>query len=116
MKAAKRAKAETPAARLAPIPPPKRTPGWWYALGGFAALFVLFEIYEPAIHAPFVFDDRYLPFFNAGRAGIRLRDWITGVRPALMLTYWINYEASGLEPYSYKVLNALFHFADRILL
>jgi tetratricopeptide (TPR) repeat protein len=67
------------------------------------------------MRGPFVFDDPYLPFLdpNAGRQSF-LR-WVAGVRPMLMVTYWLNYSASGTDPYPYKIVNVLFHFGSAVL-
>ena len=88
---------------------------WVYFVGAFLALFIAFEVYQPAIHGPFLFDDRYLPFLQPGFAEASLRSWLSGVRPLLMLTYWMNYQAVQTDPYWYHVLNVLFHVADAAL-
>ena len=88
---------------------------WWFAIGLIAALVVVFEVYGPTLHAPFVFDDRYLPFLGPGWDQRPLSDWIAGVRPLLMITYWANYQSSQLEPGSYHVVNVLFHFLNGVL-
>lgn len=89
---------------------------WYYVLAGLAALFVGFEIYAPAIRGPFLFDDRYLPFFLPDVAGAPLRSWLMGVRPLLMFTYWLNYQISPTEPYWYHVLNVFFHIGNALLI
>jgi tetratricopeptide (TPR) repeat protein len=88
----------------------------WHVLAGAAAvLAAVFAIYGPALNGPFVFDDRYLPFMNPNDADAPLRSWL-GVRPLLMFTYWVNYKISGLEPYSYHVVNAIFHALNSVLM
>ncbi len=84
-------------------------PWWAYAIGLFAALFLTLEIYQPALKAPFLFDDLYLPFMDPTFPAERWRAWITGVRPLLMFTYWLNYQSAGLNPLPYHVWNLLFH-------
>jgi tetratricopeptide (TPR) repeat protein len=92
-------------------------PQWWhYALGLFALLFLAFEIYQPAIRGPFLFDDRYLPFFLPGWADAPLSHWLKGVRPVLMLSYWANFQISQQDPYWYHVLNVLFHCGNAVLI
>src|SRR5207244_12549912 len=65
-------------------------------------------LYAPAMHAPFFFDDAALPFRN-GRQVEPLAAWVSGVRPFLMFTYWLNYILSGSDPYSYHALNLVIH-------
>lgn len=50
--------------------------------------------YSPALSGQFIFDDSELPFCKATRHA-PLPDWIssTGVRPLLMLSYWLNYHS-----------------------
>jgi tetratricopeptide (TPR) repeat protein len=73
-----------------------------------------FEIYGPALRGDFLFDDTYLPFFNPEIAKAPLRQWL-GVRPFLMLSYWINYQTAGLNPYPYHAVNIVFHALNSIL-
>jgi tetratricopeptide (TPR) repeat protein len=60
------------------------------------------------MHGPFLFDDNGLPFalpnFDAP-----LAHWLDGVRPLLMLTYWVNVKMSGSDTFSYHAVNLLFH-------
>lgn len=87
---------------------------WWYALGLLVPLILLFEVYQPAIRAPFLFDDRYLPFLVPAFAQQPLSSWVGVVRPLLMIGYWFNYQSSQLEPYSYHLVNILFHYANAV--
>lgn len=103
----------TTAVAAAPAAPGRKT--WLYLLGAFLAVFLAFEIYQPAIRGPFLYDDRYLPFFAPEFASAPLKNWIAGVRPALMLTYWANFQLVQLEPYWYHVVNVFFHAANAIL-
>ncbi len=75
----------------------------WVALG--AALVAVFWAYSPALNAPFLFDDSTLPGFHEP-----LRAWVSGVRPALMFTYWLNAQLSGEYSFSFHVVNVVFHF------
>lgn len=116
MKSSKRSKGSK-AAQTAVIEP-KRAPAsqWWiWALGFFVALFVVFEVYQPAIRGPFEFDDRYLPFFNNQYIDQPFRAWVSGMRPLLMASYWANFQINRTEPYWYHVINVLFHFANAVL-
>lgn len=84
-------------------------PAWWQpcALALLAAA-VVFWAYGPANHGPFLFDDNTLPFalpgFNAPFA-----DWVHGLRPLLMASYWGNARLSGDDTYSYHLVNVLIH-------
>jgi tetratricopeptide (TPR) repeat protein len=87
---------------------------WPYIVAAFLLVFIAFEIYQPAIRGPFLFDDRYLPFFEQEFATAPLKSWLVGVRPALMLTYWINFQMVHTDPYWYHVVNVLFHAANAV--
>jgi tetratricopeptide (TPR) repeat protein len=87
----------------------ERSPGRWpYWVAAAAAVLAAFFAYAPALHGGFLFDDAALPFalpeFHAPLIG-----WIRGVRPLLFFTYWLNAQLSGDNPYSYHVVNVLFH-------
>ncbi len=78
----------------------------WVVLG--AALVAVFWAYSPALNAPFLFDDSAMPFSWPGFHE-PLRSWLSGVRPALMLTYWLNVQISGEHSFSFHIVNVLFH-------
>jgi tetratricopeptide (TPR) repeat protein len=84
---------------------------WIWAAAIGAALAAVFWAYSPAVHGPFVFDDNFLPIAIANLATEPLANWMRGVRPVLMLTYWANARASGSDPWSYHVVNVLIHCA-----
>jgi tetratricopeptide (TPR) repeat protein len=93
-------------------PRPLRAP---YFIAAAAVIIVLFSIYAPSLHGPFLFDDNTLPFalpeFHAP-----LMTWLRGARPLLMLTYWVNDQISGSNTFSYHVFNLLIHgFAGAFL-
>ena len=73
-----------------------------------AATVVGSALYSPALHGGFVFDDDTLPF-RTGIHDASLGAWITGVRPFLMFSYWLNYGISGKDTYGYHVLNMVIH-------
>ncbi|MBZ5635712.1 MAG: tetratricopeptide repeat protein [Acidobacteriia bacterium] len=87
---------------------PKRA--WWPWAAALAGLFVVLEVYGPALSGAFVLDDRYLPFMDPNAAQTALRGWITGLRPLLYFSYWLNFQSSGVEPYAYHVTNVFLHF------
>ena len=89
---------------------------WPYALGVLLALGVAFEVYGPSLYGPFIFDDQYLPFSVPNFASDSWRAWMAGNRPVLMLSYWINFQFSGVQTFSYHAFNVTFHAADSVLL
>ncbi len=90
---------------------------WHMLLAVFGVILVLFEVYGPAIHGPFVFDDRYLPYGLPGFAErASMMEWLQGNRPLLMLTFWMNYRVFGPDPYSFHVVNLFLHFATSFLI
>ena len=90
----------------APVAVAEHSAPWWpYGIAAAAIVLVLWA-YGPAMHGPFLFDDAMLPF--AGLAA-SLRDWVGGVRPVLMITYWLNAQLSGEDTFSYHLLNLIFH-------
>ncbi len=88
---------------------------WWHgalcALGVFVC--VLF-VYSPALRGQFVFDDLHMPFADPDSYNFPLRTW-WGVRPLLMTTYWLNLQFFGREPFTYHLVNVLFHACAGIL-
>ncbi len=90
------------------------TPWWVYAIGFAAALAAVFAAYAPAMNGPFVLDDLYLPFMSPNFPHA-LRAWIGGLRPALMFTYWLNYQMSGTETGGYHAWNAILHWMDAVV-
>ncbi len=92
-----------------PRDPPSAFWPFWVGLG--AALCAAFIVYAPGLNGAFVFDDITLPFATPHRA---LRDWL-GVRPLLMISYWLNYQLSGQETFTYHATNVLLHTANAIL-
>jgi hypothetical protein len=74
------------------------------------ALLAGFLLYAPAFDGDFVFDDFNLPFQHSARAE-PLSAWLSGVRPVLMFTYWLNDRLWGAGPLSYHLVNFLIHTA-----
>jgi len=75
-----------------------------------AGLVVVLEVYGPALSGAFVLDDRYLPFMDPGAAQIPFRTWVTGLRPLLYFSYWLNFQSSGIDPESYHLTNVFLHY------
>lgn len=101
-----------------PCSPPLRsdailsTPLQLTVLGG--ALVVAFVLYWPALRAPFIFDDVGLPFARI-YPDQPLSAWISGVRPFLMFTYWLNRTLWGDAPLSYHAANVVIHALNTLL-
>ncbi|MGA7241143.1 MAG: hypothetical protein WBY44_36010 [Bryobacteraceae bacterium] len=64
----------------------------------------------------FIFDDLALPFCKPIRHAA-LSAWISnsGVRPVLMMSYWLNYKISADKPFSYHFVNLVIHFVNTAL-
>jgi tetratricopeptide (TPR) repeat protein len=103
------------AAGLEDRPEPRRRLRWWIVLAAaVVALALGFEIYGPSLSGEFLFDDEYLPFLMPDVQQAPLRAWL-GVRPVLMISYWLNYRQSELEPWSYHAVNVVFHALNAVL-
>lgn len=84
-------------------------PGWYW-LAGIAGLFLVYQIYGPALRGPFVLDDLYLPYSDPHAAAFKLRHWVRTLRPLLMLSFWMDYQVNGADPLMFHVTNVLLHF------
>src|SRR5215469_8366503 len=83
----------------------QRRPWWPYPAAAVAGLFFVFWAYGPAMRGPFLFDDNFaLPDGNAP-----VSSWIHGVRPLLMLSYWLNARSAGGDTYPFHVVNVVLH-------
>jgi tetratricopeptide (TPR) repeat protein len=90
-------------------------PAWLYVAGAaLVSLVAAFLVYAPALNGEFVFDDEYLPFLRLDAQNAPLRAWL-GIRPLLMVSYWVNYQQSGTEPLPYHVLNVILHALNAVL-
>jgi tetratricopeptide (TPR) repeat protein len=115
MKKSKRPRVTEAAGDQKQPPAPQEKFVWWPWAAVLGALFLAFEIYDPTLHGPFVLDDRNLPFFTPGFERQPLLAWLGNTRPVLMLTFWLNFQASGTEPYLYHVTNVFLHFLTAVL-
>lgn len=104
MKARKKAKAQPEAT--------SRQGAWYYLAAVLIVVWAAFEVYSPALHGPFVYDDFSLPYYNPLFHTQRLLNWIGSVRPLLMLSYWVNFQLSGRDPHWYHVFNVFFHLLN----
>ncbi|MCW5979459.1 MAG: tetratricopeptide repeat protein [Bryobacteraceae bacterium] len=92
-----------------------RRPSWPVWAGLAAAAFAALLAYAPAIAGPFVFDDRYLPFMHPAQQQAPLMNWLLGVRPTLMFSYWLNYRTDGVNPLWYHIANVLLHLGAALM-
>jgi protein O-mannosyl-transferase len=111
---AKTAPSRSSTATAAAEGPPGRVQWWHYAAALMLSSMTALWVYGPAIRGEFLFDDSYLPFLVPNIAEGPLRAWL-GVRPFLMISYWLNYQSSGLDPYPYHLVNVLLHAANGVL-
>jgi len=84
----------------------------WVWGGALLAAIAAFLVYSPALSGPFVFDDLYLPYSLPGMESQPLKAWVGLMRPMLAFSFWLNFQLSGREPFSYHVINVLLHLAN----
>ena len=112
----KSGKPKRSAAAVAVAPEPKKQQWWPYAAALAVLAFIVFDIYGPAMNGPFLLDDSYLPFLRPDVQHLPFRAWISGVRPMLMLSFWLNYHFSGnQDAFSYHLVNLILHLLNGIL-
>src|SRR5438067_11133719 len=92
---------------------PKQRPEFWlWSIGLLFGLFAAFQVYSPALHGPFLFDDSYLPMNVPAWANTTFLESFRGVRPLLMASYWINSHTTGSDTSPYHVWNVFLHFLN----
>ena len=102
------------AAAIAVAPPAERRL-WPYFAGLAAAIFVVFQIYWPAIRGPFLLDDSYLPYQIPGYSPA-LENWIHSGRPLLMFSYWLNFQHGNSDTFGYHLVNIVLHLCNGIFI
>src|ERR1700687_2548660 len=108
MKSSKAGKTK-PAAAAATAEAPRRKL-WPYAAGIAAAFIVVFQVYWSVLSGPFMLDDTYLPYMTSAYAAAPLKAWVSGLRPALMFSYWLNFQHAGNQgTFAYHMVNVLLH-------
>jgi len=75
-------------------------------------LIAAIQAYGPALHGPFVFDDLTLPYYNPTIDKAHFMSWIGGVRPLLMLSFWLNYQWAGNDTFTYHLFGLAFHLIN----
>src|SRR5579864_5633594 len=114
MSSSKAKKSKRPVAAAVAVAQPPQFRLWPYAAVFFVALFAVFEVYWPAIRGPFLLDDSYLPYMEPGYSPL-LANWIHGVRPLLMFSYWLNFQQAGNEDtFGYHLVNVFLHLFNSI--
>jgi protein O-mannosyl-transferase len=101
-------------------PPPRPEPvaagrPWWHYAVPAGLLFVLFQIYAPALRGPFLFDDLRL---NFTQPDVLLHPWtfyLTGNRPLLSVIFRLEAGTWGMNPFPYHFVNLLLHAANGAL-
>lgn len=88
---------------------------WLWVIGLLFGLFAAFQVYGPALHGPFVFDDFYLPMNVPAWMNGSFLDSFRGVRPLLMASYWINAHVAGGDTSQYHWWNVFIHFLNATL-
>ncbi len=112
---AKSPAAANPAASAKATVPAKTNFAWWPWAAGLAGLILAFLVYDPALNAGFVFDDRFLPFLDPNLS-TNVRLWVGNIRPLLMFSFWADYMlAGGANPYLFHATNIIFHFLTSVL-
>jgi protein O-mannosyl-transferase len=86
-----------------------------YVLSCAATIVVAFQIYAPALRGQFVFDDLFLAYTDPHAASLSLARWC-GLRPILGLSFWVNFQVAGLDPFIYHAVNVLLHSFSAMLL
>jgi protein O-mannosyl-transferase len=74
-----------------------------------------FCAYLPALRGSLLFDDRALPYGRPDAEALPWRPMLSGVRPLLQLTFWLEIQLWGKDPFGYHVLNLLFHVANSLM-
>jgi tetratricopeptide (TPR) repeat protein len=104
-----------PAKSKAPVAAPGAP--WRLYLGALlVAVVAVLEVYGPALHGPWFFDDTVLPYLQPAMVVAPFRSWIAGVRPVLMATFWLNFQQVGNDDtYPYHLVNVLLHLLNGVL-
>lgn len=90
-------------------------PWWAIAATALFLLFAAFEVYEPALNGPLIFDDPYLPYASPDFTNQPVSVVLKNQRPLLMLGFWLQVKAFGMNPYSLHLLNLIFHVVTSLL-
>ena len=115
-------KRQTPAA--AALAPARNKPAaaasdthWWMYLAALpVAAAVVLESTRPGVARPVVLRRYAASFLLPGMADAPFRAWVSGVRPILMASFWLNFQQVGSEDtYPYHLVNVLLHLVNGVL-
>src|SRR5436190_765620 len=82
--------------------------------GSFAVGFYFDDAYG-IVNNPSIKSLRNIPSFFTDPHAYWTEHTQVDVRPVLLITYAVNYAISGLQPWSYHVLNLILHFIAAVL-
>jgi protein O-mannosyl-transferase len=117
MKSNKGKKSKRPAVAVATVESQSNPLLWIYGVSVVIALIAAFEVYWPALHGPFLLDDRHLTYMLPDAAGTPLMGWLRQMRPLLMFTFWLNFQQSGAEStFGYHLVNLFLHLLNTVLI
>jgi tetratricopeptide (TPR) repeat protein len=111
----KKLKERKPDRKAAEAAKPRQPELWLWAIGLLVGLFAALQVYGPALHGPFLFDDSYLPMNVPGFARNPFPVWLRGTRPLLMASYFVNQRLAGTDTAQYHEWNVLIHFLNALL-
>src|SRR5438445_6273790 len=111
----KKVKERTPSRKEAEGIAKTRPEFWLWALGLIAGLFAVFQVYGPALHGLFLFDDSYLPMNVPMWAHGTFLNSMRGVRRLPMVSYWVNGSLAGTDTTQYHAWNIVIHFLNALL-
>jgi tetratricopeptide (TPR) repeat protein len=98
--------------------PPRKDRDLW-PLHVAALSLITIIVYANSLHGDFIFDDQQIVMQNPALMNVRtLGDAISlgaGWRQLLFFTYGLNYYWSGLDTFSYHVVNLFFHIENVLL-
>jgi protein O-mannosyl-transferase len=110
-------KSKRPAAAVATVESQSNPLLWIYGASLVIALIAAFEVYGPALHGPFLLDDKALTYMLPNAASTPLIGWLRQMRPLLMFSFWLNFQQSGAEStFGYHLVNLFLHFFNTILI
>jgi Tfp pilus assembly protein PilF len=117
MKSSKTANKPKRSAAVVQAAPASQVHLWHYALGFFIAFCAVYQVYSPALNGPFLLDDSYLPYMLPNFYVLPIGDWIRGLRPLLMFSFWLNFKQSGNDvTFGYHMVNVVLHFLNGALI
>jgi tetratricopeptide (TPR) repeat protein len=98
---------------------PSAAPPSWSRHASLLAAALAFLVYLPSVRGGFLYDDQGVVLDNRGIRDLGALSQIFRAdpsRPLLSLTWALNYAASGLEPWSYHLVNIAVHAGNAALL